>query len=459
MRLTTDAAKRLYETAKTCPIIDYHCHLSPQEIYEDRLFEDIAQLWLAGDHYKWRLMRAFGVNERYITGDAAPYEKFLQYARCIGLAAGNPLYVWTQMELSAYFGIDEPLCEGNAKEIWERCNAVIRERALSPRKLIAQSNVRYIATTDDPADPLCWHDKIAADPSFDVRVAPAFRTDNLLQITKPGYPGYIVKLSKISGVAVHDLESLLTAVSARLDDFAAHGCRFSDCGIEAFPHLPDGLDDWVQIEARAADAFAYALQGAPVSREDYGIFLYAMDVMLAEEYKKRGMCMQLHIAVKRNANTRLFEQCGPDCGGDCVGDVISQRDLLALLDRIERNFGMPRTILYTLNPAMYEALATAAGSFPGVHLGAAWWFNDHEAGIRKQLCTYAQALHLAAFPGMLTDSRSFLSYVRHDYFRRILCDLVGGWIEDGSFADGGNAHALIRRICYENSLELIGGSL
>lgn len=449
--LVNAAGRRLYETAKTLPVVDYHCHLSPKEIYEDRPFVNLAQLWLSGDHYKWRLMRAFGVPEDMITGGAPDREKFQRYAECIALAAGNPLSHWTMMELARYFGIHTPLNGETAEEIWRESCRVLESEKLSPRKLMRNSGVVYVATTDDPADSLEYHRLLAEDAEFSIRVAPSFRTDNLLQIGSPDYPAYLQGLSEAAGFPITGLDSLEEAVRVRLDEFVRCGCRFSDVGIEDFPEGACSREE--------ADAMLRrALAGQPPTKEDARRFLQPLYLFLAGEYQKRDIVMQLHLAVVRNANSALFDRLGPDCGGDCAGDVISQSRLVSLLDGINRNSGLPRTILYTLNPAMYTAMATAAGSFPRVTLGAAWWFNDHKAGIEEQLRVYAQSSHLACFSGMLTDSRSFLSYARHDYFRRIFCNLLGEWLESGEFAGEAAAEELVRRVCYENSLALSGGN-
>jgi len=442
--LPTGTAVRLYEAAVKLPIVDYHCHLSPKEIWEDVPFQSIADMWLSGDHYKWRLMRQFGVDERCITGSASGREKFLEYVRCVSLAAGNPLKVWSEMELSLCFGIDTPLNEDTAEEIWEQTNAVISKEALSPRKLMSRFGVEAAVTTDDPADSLEYHALLRENAG--PRVTPGFRPDKLLSLRAPGWREYMASLSARAEVEICGLSSLEEAVRRRLDAFCALGCAFSDVGIEDFP---SGSCDG----AEADRILRSALSGERVTAGEYRRFLRYMYVFLAGEYRRRGIVMQYHLAVRRNVNTALYQALGADAGGDCVGDVIPQEDLLGLLDEINRTSGLPRTILYTLNPAMYLPLVTAAGSFPGVTLGAAWWFNDHKAGIEEQLRIYAQNLHLAAFSGMLTDSRSFLSYARHDYFRRIFCGLLGEWAEAGELSEEA-ALVLVRRVCYENSRAL-----
>lgn len=445
--LENETAKRIYAQVSALPIVDYHCHLSPKEIFEDRPFDNIAQMWLSGDHYKWRLMRAAGLDERYITGDALDEEKFRAYAKAIALAAGNPLYHWTMMELSRYFAVDIPLNEETAGEIWEKANRIIREKQLSPRKLIEEGRVEAIATTDDPADPLEWHPQIAADASFRTRITPTFRADRIANLQAADYPSYIKRLGQTAAVEITDLSGLEQAILRRLDDFEQAGCRMADVGVEAFP---EGDCD----RAEAGRLFGKAIGGERPSDGEQRAFLSWLYPFLAAEYKRRGMVMQLHIAVKRNANRALLAECGADSGGDCVGDAIPVSRVIALLDRMNES-GLPRTILYPLDAGMNLPLASAAGSFNNVCLGAAWWFNDHRDGIEAQLKTYAQTSLLAAFPGMLTDSRSFLSYARHDYFRRILCTLLGSWVENGEFPDEQAAIRLAKKICYENSHEMM----
>lgn len=441
--LANDTAVRLYQACKDLPIIDYHCHLSPKEIYEDREFSDVGEIFLGGDHYKWRLMRCHGIDEKYITGDASWGEKFQKYAEALATAAGNPLYHWTHMELRLFFGIDTVLNGKTAASIRKRANAVIREKHLSPRKLITNSNVEYLSTTDDPADSLEYHKLIAADPDFRTTVTPAFRPDALLNLRKEGYPAYIEKLGKAAGMTIATFADLKKAVEQRLDFFCSMGCQFTDVGIEAFPST-------VGTEEEAAETFAAAMQGGNVCAGAYDRFLGYCYVWLAGEYKRRSLVMQWHIASKRNANTRLFRALGPDCGADCIGDSVPVDSLCTILDRCDQADALPRTILYSLNGGACPALATVAGSFRGVICGAAWWFCDHKQGIIDQIETIAQVGDLSAFLGMLTDSRSFLSYARHDYFRRIFCSVVGGWIEDGEFADDENALALVSGVFYGN---------
>lgn len=444
--LSSTAAQALYQEIKSCPVYDYHCHLSPKEIWEDKAFDNIGQLWLEGDHYKWRLMRAAGIPEERITGKADWHEKFLAYTEAVSTAAGNPLYHWTQMELHTYFDTDIPLNPDTAEAIWEKANQIIAKEQLSPRKLMARSNVVFLATTDDVADTLEYHEKIRKDNTIKTVVTPSFRTDNVCLLNRKEYGAYIAHLSQISGVQIEDMKTLRQALCQRLDVFQSAGCRFSDIGIAFFPDGPGTKED-------AEQAFQTALSGKEVSWEQYSAFLWQIYLFLASEYHKRGMVMQLHLAVQRNVNTLLFQAKGADCGGDCIGDVIPGRKIAALLDAIRQNGGLPQTILYALNSAMTGQLCAIAGSFPNVRVGAAWWFQDHKRGIREVLETVAEIHHIGSFLGMLTDSRSFLSYVRHDYFRRILCDVLGKWQESGEFS--GDIQALAKAICYGNIKQLV----
>lgn len=444
--LHSEAAKRLYAQVRDLPIVDYHCHLSPRELYEDKPFEDIGEMWLAGDHYKWRLMREWGVDERYITGRATWHEKFVKYAECIGLAVGNPLYHWTALELKTYFGIDEYLCAENAEHIYERANAVIRERRLSPRECLRMMKVELVVTTDDPAEPLEWHDKIAADPSFPCKVQPAFRADNAVNIRSENYRDYVAKLGDAAGVKIRDLDTLESALRARLDYFCDHGCRFADVGVEGFAGGDGDREE-------AAETFLRALHGKKVKKDRYENFLAYIYRFLAGEYAQWGMVSQLHLAAGRNTRTALLESCGVDAGGDIAADAISPRALARFFDSCEKAGGLPETIVYTLDASNAAALATASFTFPKVKPGAAWWFCDTLGGIRRQLEVVAETGHLAIFPGMLTDSRSFLSYPRHDFFRRIAADLLGEWVEDGTAAEHACSEVMYR-ICYENSANM-----
>lgn len=441
--LENKMSELIYDKVKDLPIIDYHCHLQPKEIYEDKPFDNIGEIWLGGDHYKWRLMRGVGIDEKYITGDASWKEKFMKYAEAVELALGNPLYHWSHMELKQFFGINEPLTKENAEEIWNRANAVIEETAMSPRKLIANSNVEYIATTDDIIDTLEYHKLIADDENIKAKVCPSFRTDNLFLYTSNGYSDYINKLSVCSGVEVTDVVSLKNALRNRVEFFVSMGCKMTDVGIERFP-------EYIGTDEEADIAFKKILNGESLTEKEYDAFISVMYVFLAGLYKENGLIMQLHLAVKRNASTKLFEKLGRDVGGDCVGNPIKVSAITALLDKMEQEDKLPDTIVYTLNPTIYYEIATGIRSFRNVSLGAAWWFCDNLSGIKKQIEVYSETSAIGTFYGMLTDSRSFLSYARHDYFRRILASALGKAVENGEFAPVSSAVKIAENICYNN---------
>ena len=449
--LKSAAAERLYASVKDLPIIDYHCHLSPEELYLDKPFNNIGEMWLGGDHYKWRLMREAGIDERLITGDASWEEKFVAYAECVELAVGNPLYHWSALELERYFGITEPLTAENAHDIYRRASERIAEMRLSPRKCVEMMKVEYVCTTDDPADDLNWHRKFEEDQAsgndpLSAKIAPAFRADNVVNIRKNDYRDYIARLEKAAGIEIKTLAGLEQALSARLDVFCELNCRFADVGVEGFPSAECSRE-------KAERIFASALKGESISDSDYSDFLGHIYRFLAGEYAKRGMISQLHLAVKRNPRTALFERLGPDCGIDCAADAVSPSALAEFLNSCEQGSGLPETIVYTLEPSNAFALATAAFSFPRVKVGAAWWFADTLGGIAKQLEVVAEAGYLAAFPGMLTDSRSFLSYPRHDFYRRIAASVLGEWVERGE-AEETACIKVMQRICYENAKKM-----
>lgn len=445
--LKTGAARRLYAAVKDLPIVDYHCHLSPKEIFEDKPFENIGEMWLAGDHYKWRLMRTAGIDEEYITGSAPWRDKFIKYVSALEFAAGNPLYHWSHMELSQFFGIEDELNADSAAGIYDRANAYIKEHSLSPRKLIEQSRVETLCTTDDITDSLEYHAAIKKS-GFKTRVLPSFRTDNLLLCRRAGYGGYIKRLEEVSGVKIEGLASLKEAVKNRLEFFVENGCRFTDVGM---PYFPGSIAD----DAAADSTFKAVLAGKEITEREYLGFIGNMYLYLGALYKKHDLVMQWHLAVWRNANTSLASSLGADCGVDCVGDAVNGNDLIMMLDAINENGGLPETVIYTLNPSNASQIASIAGAFRRVRCGAAWWFCDHKRGIEEALDIYAENASLGGFLGMLTDSRSFLSYARHDYFRRILCDKLGGWAESGEYSEK-SAFALAEKISYKNIKELTG---
>ena len=450
--LTTDTAKQLYHRcAASLPIIDYHCHLDPREIYEDRRFENITRLWLGGDHYKWRLMRSFGVEERYITGDAADEEKFRKWAETLSLAAGNPLYHWSHLELKNYFGFAGHLTPENAEQVWQLCNGKLAQQDFSARNLILRSRVEVICTTDDPADSLQWHKKIAEDKSFGVRVLPSFRPDKALGIEKADYLAYLQRLGSPDSFA--DLAKILIR---RLDSFVSLGCRVTDHGMDYVPYAPASEGE---IEAIYRKRLAGELPTA-LEREQ---FKTALLLALGRAYHARGLVMQLHFGVIRDLSRRVFRALGPDAGIDAIGDQVPITKLAAFLNALDETNQLPKTVLYSLNPNDNAAIETVMGAFQTgeargkLQHGAAWWFNDHKNGMRAQLESLAAEGHLAGFIGMLTDSRSFLSYARHEYFRRILCDLLGSWVENGEYpADPELLSRIVKGICHDNAAAYLG---
>lgn len=447
--LTSATAKKLYRTAEKLPIYDYHCHLSAKDIYENKMFESVGEMMLGGDHYKWRLMRAYDVPERLITGKAPWQEKFAAYAGVIEKSIGNPLHHWTAMELSRYFGIDDELRAENANDIFNRANRAIAERKLTPRRVILDSGVRFIGTTDDPCDSLEYHKKLAAT-DFPVRVCPSFRTDRLITVGAADYRDYVTKLGAAAGVDITDLDSFESAICARLDAFTALGCRFSDVGAEHYPRLIGERDE-------AAELFEKILSGDDLDTTESDLLSGYLFVFLGKEYKKRNLVMQWHLAVKRGANESMTRALGADVGSDCVDNTMSNGAILPLLNAIEADGGLPEVILYALNASMAQRLCSLAGSFRHVRCGAAWWFCDNRRGIEEQLRTVAEQGSIGRFPGMLTDSRSFLSYARHDYYRRILCSLLGSWVEEGECSYEAAA-ALVEPLCCGNTKALIDGA-
>ncbi len=447
--LDGETAKKLYAFAKDLPIVDYHCHLSPKEIFEDKPFADIGEIWLSADHYKWRLMRTAGIDEEYITGSAPYKEKFLKYCAALEFAAGNPLYHWSHMELDMFFGIELPITAQNADKIWDAANAHIKRTNMSPRKLIERSGVEIICTTDDITDDLAWHKKLRNDADFKTEVIPSFRTDNLLLARNAHYTEYINSLSRASGIEISDIITLKRAVLERLDFFCENGCRCADIGIPCFPNR-------ISDEAEADAAFRTLLSGKEISDSEYMGFVGYMYVFLNAAYKEKDLISQWHLAVVRNANSVLAKRMGADCGVDCVGNNVNGDDLVMLLDAINSNSGLPKTVIYTLNESGIAQVASVAGAFPNVRCGAAWWFCDHKRGIEAEINVIAENGCLGEFNGMLTDSRSFLSYARHDYFRRILCNIIGKWVDSGEY-NKESAEKLVSKICFENIKKALAG--
>ena len=451
--LSTETAQKLYhEYAEVMPIIDYHCHINPQEIFEDRKFENITQVWLGGDHYKWRQMRSNGVEEKYITGDATDREKFQKWAETLEMAIGNPLYHWSHLELKTYFGYEGILNGDTAEEVWNLCNAKLAEDSMSARNIIRQSNVTLICTTDDPADSLEWHIKIKEDDTFDVKVLPTWRPDKAMGLEKADYLDYIDKLGDVSGVKIDNFKSLLEALQVRMDFFEEVGCRISDHGLEYVFHKPATAEE---IEA----IFAKRLSGETVSREEELKFKTAFMIAMGRAYNKKGWAMQLHYGVKRDNNQSIFRKLGPDAGIDCINNFAPSSEMADYLNALAETDELPKTILYSLNPVDNAAIGTIIGCFQDssavakIQQGSGWWFNDNKTGMIEQMTSLANLGLLGNFIGMLTDSRSFLSYTRHEYFRRIMCELIGGWVENGEYpADYKALEKIVKGISYNNAV-------
>ncbi|MCR4923162.1 MAG: glucuronate isomerase [Lachnospiraceae bacterium] len=460
--LDTETAKRLYQNhadMTKIPILDYHCHINPQEIYEDRQFENIAQVWLGGDHYKWRQMRTNGVDEKYITGDASDREKFQKWAETLPKLIGNPLYHWSHLELRYYFGYEGNLNGDTAEEVWELCNKKLQSKDFTVRNLIRKSNVKLICTTDDPIDSLEWHEKIKADSSFEVKVLPAWRPDKVNNVEKPEFKDYIGKLSDVSGIDIKDMDSLKKAVLKRMEFFKEHGCLVSDHALEYVMFNPAD-------EGELNEILKKALSGGKISKEEELKYKTAMMLFLAREYNKIGWVMQLHYGCKRDNNKFMYDKLGPDTGFDCINNYAPSSELADFLNALSATNEVPKTIIYSLNPNDDQAIGTVIGCFQGggvrnrIQQGSAWWFNDHYVGMTNQMKSLANLSALGNFVGMLTDSRSFLSYTRHDYFRRILCQLIGGWVENGEYPDDEKLlKEIIRGISFNNSVDYFGFDL
>ncbi|USD67833.1 glucuronate isomerase [Vibrio sp. SCSIO 43136] len=452
--LSNDTARELYhDHAAGLPIFDYHCHLNPQEVAEDRRFENLTQIWLAGDHYKWRGMRAAGVQEQLITGDASDYDKFIAWANTVPKTLGNPLFHWTHLELRRPFGITGTLLNGDsADQIWHQCNEMLQSDDFTARGIMKQMNVVMAGTTDDPIDSLEHHAAIASDDSFDVEVLPSWRPDKAFKIELAGFADYIQSLSQAADVQIATFAELCEALGKRLKHFDNHGCRAADHGIEVvrFAKVP--------AQSVLDDILARRLSGQVLSELEVDQFSTAVQVWLGQEYARLGWVMQLHIGAQRNNNSRMFNLLGPDSGYDSIGDKPFALELSCLLDAMDRDDALPKTILYCLNPRDNEMMATMIGNFQGggiagkIQFGSGWWFNDQKDGMQRQMEQLAQLGLLSQFVGMLTDSRSFLSYTRHEYFRRILCDMVGRWAENGEVPnDKAMLSQLVEDICFHNA--------
>ena len=456
--LTTETARMLYHGyAEGMPIYDYHCHLSPREIAENIGFRNVGHLLLGGDHYKWRAMAAFGIPDGDIRGEADDYARFRAYAKAMPYMLGNPLYHWTHLELRRVFGIETPLSEKTADAIWDTANAMLKTPEFRAKRLIEKFNVKLICTTDDPVDSLEWHEKIARDEDFHVKVLPAFRPDKAINLNRAGFAEYIEKLSEVSGIEIRTTRDVISALEKRVEYFHARGARVSDHGLDRIAYQDVDLD-------KADRALETARAGGVPCADCAEQYKTALLVALGGMYAKRGWVQQYHMNALRNNNTAMFEKHGPDTGFDSIDDELIAGKLSRLLDAQERAGLLPKTILYSLNPAANYILAAMAGNFqttagvPGkVQFGSAWWFCDQRDGMVDQLKTLASVGLLSTFVGMLTDSRSFVSYPRHEYFRRILCDVIGTWVENGEYpADFDTLGEIVRGICFENAKDYFG---
>lgn len=457
--LQTAQARRLYhEEARDLPVIDYHCHLPPAEIAGDVRWPDMAALWLGGDHYKWRAMRTAGVSERFITGDAGAWEKFEKYAETMPKLLRNPLYHWSHLELARFFGIgDRLLSPATAPAIWEACNALLEEPGFSARALMERSKVEVVCTTDDPADSLEHHRALAADPSFGIRVLPTWRPDKALAVDQPAvFRAWLESMEAVCGRGLASLDDLLGALQERHDFFAAQGCRLSDRGLETV-HAEDCT------HAQAEAAFARARDGVAVPPEEAAGYKSLLLHELAAMDARKGWTMQIHYGALRGTNSRMKRLLGPDTGFDSIGDWSVAAAMARHFDRLDAEGLLPKTIIYNLNPRDNEVIATMIGNFQDgetagkMQFGSAWWFGDQLDGMTRQIEALSQMGLLSQFVGMLTDSRSFLSYPRHEYFRRLLCDILGRDMQRGLIPDD---HALVggmvRDICHGNASRYFG---
>lgn len=460
--LSTPTGQYLFdEFAKNTPIIDYHCHLSPAEIAENKQFKTITEAWLYGDHYKWRAIRACGFEEKYVTGgsDVSDYDRFKAWAATMPSLIGNPLYHWTHLELQRYFDFYEPLSPATCDKAWESCNAALEKGNMGAKDLIMSSNVKVICTTDDPADSLEHHVEIAKDTDFTAKVFPAFRPDKAVNIEKEGFDSYITeKLEKVHGSKIENIDELCQCLTKRLDFFASLGCKTSDHGMDYVPFAPCSKET-------ADAAYKKALSGEVLSVAEADAYKTYMLSFFAEEFAKRDWVMQIHYGVIRNNSDVNFKKLGPDAGFDTIAGYDCIRNILGFMNSLEKNGNLPKMVYYSLNPIENAQLDAMCGCFQGndcgirskIQHGSAWWFNDHLEGMRDQLKTFAATGVLGGFIGMLTDSRSFLSYPRHEYFRRILCDYVGRLVDGGEYPNDINALGkIITDVSFGNANEFFG---
>ena len=441
--LQNETAKKLYSFVKDLPVIDYHCHLVPQMIAENVSFSDAYDLFLGGDHYKWRQMRSFGIDESFITGNADAYEKWKGFSEVMPYLIGNPLYHWTALELKRYFDIDTPLTPETAKEIWDKCNELLKTPEFTSQSLINRSNVEVICTTDDPADDLRYHKKLK-ESGFKTKVLPTFRPDKAVNIEKPEFCDYI------NNIGIKTYEELVSWMEERISFFNENGCKLSDHALEYVPYA----------EGDAKSAFEKKMSGKALTTEEVDIFKTAMITLCAKNYTKLGWAMQIHIGALRNNNKKMFNLLGADTGFDSINDLCIAEKLSAMLNSLEYADILPKTILYTLNPKDNYVLGTMLGNFQRgpvkskIQFGSGWWFNDNFDGMEQQMKAFGNLGVLGKFVGMLTDSRSFVSYPRHEYFRRILCNMLGEWVEKGMYPEDFNyLEKIVKGVSYQNAKE------
>ena len=455
--LTNKTAKKLYhDYAEKMPIIDYHCHINPKEIYENKKFKNITEIWLGGDHYKWRLIRSNGTPENEITGDADDYTKFLRFAEMLPRAIGNPMYHWNHLELKRYFDYDGILSAKTADEVWNLCNQKLQSDDMSACSIIKKSNVKMIGTTDDPIDSLEWHKKIADEGVCEALVLPSFRPDKAVNIDKAGFVDYIKALATAADMKINSVTDVKAALIKRLDFFCEMGCKATDHGLD---YIPFEIGTEKEIDA----AFKAVMKGKVITAKQADMYKTAILVCLGKEDAKRGIVMQIHYGVQRNTNTAMFNKIGADTGFDTISNRPCSEALTALLNALATHDLLPKTIVYSLNPHDNEMIDTVIGAFQGVEAagkiqhGSAWWFSDTKSGMETQLKSLANLSLLGNFVGMLTDSRSFLSYTRHEYFRRILCNVLGTWVENGEYpADMETLGKIVEDICYNNAARYFG---
>lgn len=433
--LSNSFSERLYhEYSEKMPIIDYHCHINPKEILDDKKFKNITEVWLYGDHYKWRAMRSYGIDEKYITGDASDYDKFLAWAKTVSNAIGNPLYHWTHLELKRFFGINQVLNEKTAPEIWEKTSKMLLSDDYTVRQLIKKANVKVICTTDDPIDSLEYHIALKEDKSFDVKVLPAFRPDKAWSVNKDTFNDWFEKLQEVSGIKINTFDEYLEALKSRVEYFHSAGCRVADNGMDFVPEGDASIE-----ELRAI--FLNLLKDGHVSFEDENKIMVYLLKYFGKLYCDLGWVNQFHMNCLRNNNTDMFNKIGVDTGFDAVSNTPMGTKLSKLLDSLNSEHALSKTILYSLNPNDNALIGTLMGCFQGDNIrgkiqhGSAWWFNDNKLGMEAQIKSLANLGMLSTFVGMLTDSRSFLSYTRHEYFRRILCNVIGEWVYNGELPD------------------------